>query len=155
MLELSCCVRFAVDVGDLLHLKRALHADRIVDAAADEEDILLCCELAREPLDPLLVFECLLDLIGDAHKLSEELLFPLFIDGASYRSKLDRKNVCYCELCAVCLGRGYGDLGTCESIECVVCLTCDGRTYDVDDSQSFDAEFLALSKSRKRVCSLA
>ena len=39
VLHLACRVAFGVDVGDLLELEGAFERDRVVDAAAEEEEV--------------------------------------------------------------------------------------------------------------------
>ena len=98
MLELACCISFAVDVGDLLHLEASFHRYRIVDAAADEEDILLSCELCCEPLETFLVLQDLVDLAGDRHDFACELCSRFRCDRALCERELDSKDIAYCEL---------------------------------------------------------
>ena len=48
MLEFAGRIRFGVDVGDFLELERAFQRDRVVQAAAEEQRVLL----ARECVGP-------------------------------------------------------------------------------------------------------
>ena len=47
MLQLASGIRFGMDVGNLLHLQRAFHRNRIMNAAAEEQHVLLVGKLRR------------------------------------------------------------------------------------------------------------
>ena len=71
-------VRLGVDIADLLHLEAALQADRVVDAAADEEYVVRVRDFGGEPLQALLVLQDPPDLVRDSGKLFEEMPVLLF-----------------------------------------------------------------------------
>ena len=89
MLQLPGRIGLRVDIADLLHLKTAFQAHRIVDSTADKEHILCVHLLRREPLDPLLILEKLLDLIRDRLKLRDQLRRPVLIDHSTDAGKFD------------------------------------------------------------------
>ena len=89
MLQLPGRIGLRVDIADLLHLKTAFQAHRIVDSTADKEHILCVHLLRREPLDPLLILEKLLDLIRDRLKLRDQLRRPVLIDHSADTGKFD------------------------------------------------------------------
>ena len=82
MLELARGVGLGVDVGDLLELQGALHAERVFEIPADEEDGIVVEVLRGVILDLLAVRQDLLDLRGQrgdgAHAVSHPLE-PLFV----------------------------------------------------------------------------
>ena len=57
VLELTGRVRLRVDIADLLELEAAFQADGVIDAAADEEDVVGAGVLGSKPLDALLVLQ--------------------------------------------------------------------------------------------------
>ena len=59
MLQLTGCVGFGVDVGDLLQLQRRFQANGIVEVAADEENGVVVEELGGILLDALLLLQVL------------------------------------------------------------------------------------------------
>jgi len=73
VLHLARRIALGVDVGDLLQLERALERDRVVDAAADVEEVLRLAILLRDPLEQLLAREALADERGNGDEVAHEL----------------------------------------------------------------------------------
>jgi hypothetical protein len=63
-----------VDVGDLLHLEGALHGDRMVEPAADEVHVVVCCEVRSQLLGLLLVLEALIMKLMKDLRVDEEVM---------------------------------------------------------------------------------
>ena len=131
-----------MDIADLFHLQASLKADRIVDAAADKEDILCIRILARKPLDTLLVVQCLLDLLREPSQLRDQLSVPLFADQSFRERSLDRQQVYRDELCAVRLSRGNRDFRSRVSIEDVIALTGNAGAHYIDNAEHRHSFFL-------------
>ena len=65
MLEFARRICLGMDITDFLKLQASLHADGIVYAPSDKENILIVSMLIRKPLDAFLVVQYFLDLIGN------------------------------------------------------------------------------------------
>ena len=83
VLELARRVGLGVDVGDLLQLERALERDRIVQAAAEEQRVLLLREALRPGDDLRLEREHGAERLGQVAQLLQVLLLLLLRASAS------------------------------------------------------------------------
>ena len=61
MLHFAGRIALGVDVRDLLQLQRAFERDRIVDAAAEIQEVAVMLQLARQLLDSVVQLQRLLD----------------------------------------------------------------------------------------------
>ena len=151
MLQFAGGVRFAVDIGDLLHLEAALKTDRIVQPAPDEKDVPRVGVLAGKPLDALLVLERALHLVRQRVQFPEIALIPRGVDLAAHLAERDGKRIHGDQLRAVRLGRGDGDLRTRHRVQHMVRFPRDGRADHVDDCKRRDAVRLRRAKRRKGI----
>ena len=126
MLELAGRIGLGMNVADFLQLQTALHRDRIIDAAADKENILCVGVFGGKPLDPLLVLQGLGDLVRQGQNFVLQFGTARIVDGSADLRKLDGQKVSGGQLRAVGLGRRDGDLRAGEGIEHVVRLPRDG-----------------------------
>ena len=61
MLQLSCCIGFAMDIGNFLQLQASFHGNGIIQAPSYEEGVMDIGELGSKPLDSAFVFKNSLD----------------------------------------------------------------------------------------------
>ena len=151
MLQLAGRVGLGVDIADLLQLERALKADRIVDAPADEEHVLRIGLLRCKPLDTLLIEQDALDLLRQCPELRDELRIALLFELAPYLRKFNGEGVAGDELGGVRLRGRYRDLRSGEGIEYVIRLARDGGTDDIDDTEGLQAAGLRFAQCGQRI----
>ena len=151
MLEFSRCIRFRVDIANLLHLEAAFHADCIVKAAPDEENILCVCEFRCEPLNSFFVRQHALNLLRQGFELLDERAYFLRLDCIVHAGELDRQRIAGGELRAVRFRGCNRNLRPGERIEDIVRLARDGRADHVYDRQRFCAQRLCLPQRGKAI----
>ena len=151
MLQLAGRVGLGVDIADLLQLERALEADGIVDAPADEEHVLRIGLLRGKPLDTLLIEQDALDLLRQRSELRDELRIALLFELAPHLRKFNGEGVAGDELGGVRLRGRYRDLRSGEGIEYVIRLARDGGTDDIDDAEGLQAAGLRFAQCGQRI----
>ena len=155
MLQLSGGVGLRVDIADLLHFQASLQGDGVVDAPADEEDVLCRHLLGGEPLDPFLVFQQLLDFVRQGLQLADHSGGILFRQGPPGLGQGNGQHIAGGQLGGVGLGGGHGDFRPCQSVEYMVGFPCDGGAHHVDDGQGGGSVLLGLPQGGQAVRSLA
>ena len=93
-----------MNVADFLHLEAAFHADGVVYASADKEDILRVAELCGEPLEAFLVVNDALYLFRQGRNLGEQALLFALVNQAACLAEADGKHVRADQLGRVSLG---------------------------------------------------
>ena len=140
-----------MDVADFLHLEAAFHADSIVDAAADEEDILCVAELRGEPLEPLLVVDDALYLFGQGRDLGEQTLLFAFVNQAARFAEADGEQVDTDQLGRVSLGRRNRNLRSRIGVEHKVRLAGNDGADHIDNREGLQALLFGLAHRRERI----
>ena len=135
MLQLPGGVGLRVDVGDLLQLQGALHADGVVHVAADEEDGGVVEVEGGEVLDVRPVGQDLLHLVRNGLQLRQDGAVFLPGQGAQLFRAVQADEVHHRQLGGEGLGGGHGDLRPGPGVEHVVALPGDGGAHHVDDGQ--------------------
>ena len=131
VLELARGVGLGVDVGDLLELQGALHAERVIQIPADEEDGIVVEVLRGVILDLLAVRQDLLDLRGQRGDGARQAAHILRRDGLPLAGQIDGQQVEDRHLGGIRLRGGDGDLGPGPGVEHIVRLTGDGAADDI------------------------
>ena len=114
-----------MDIADLLHLEASLEADRIIKASPNEENIVCIRILRREPLDTLLVFQDLGDLIRKLFKCIDVRSLFFLIDPSFCDSEGDSENIGADQLGTVRLGCRNSNLRPCIGIHDMIRFSCD------------------------------
>ena len=156
MLELARRVCLGVDVGDLLELERALHRDRPVDAAAEEQGVFLGREARRPLRHPRLDGK---DLVHRRRQVPQRLqmrLLRIARKTPAQAAEDEREHEKRGELGGKCLGRGDADLRPGARQEAQA-RGADERAlrHIADGERRAVAERLGMLKRRERVGSLA
>ena len=146
MLEFSGGVGLGVDIGDLLELQRALHAERIVQIPADEEHGIVIEILRGVILDLLAAGQDLLDLRGQRGDGGGQAVRLFGADRIALCGEIDSQQIQHSHLRGIRLGRRHGDLRPGPGVEHVVRFAGDGAADDVDDGQNPRAEALCLAQ---------
>ena len=154
MLQLTCRICLRMNVADLLHFQASLHADGIVDASSNKENIMGICIFTCKPLDTLLVIQHLADLVRQSLHLSKKLRHTALLQFSLDKSALDRQQIHSDQLCAVCLSRGNGNLRSCISIQRVITFSCNAGTNHIDNTKYRHISLLGKAKSSQTVRSL-
>ena len=124
-----------MNIADFLHLEAAFHADGVVDAAADEEDILCVAELRGEPLEPLLVVDDALHLFGQGSNLGEQALLFALVNQAARLAEANGEQVDTDQLGRVGLGRRDRNLRPRIGIEHKIRLAGNDGANHVDNRE--------------------
>ncbi len=144
-----------MDVGDLLQLQRSFQRDRIVHAAAEEEEVLRAVVFVGQRFDVLLlVLEDVLDLVRDhahlVHPLAQNLV-ALAAEGPDVeREEIERR-----ELRGEGLRRRHADLRAGVRVDGAVRHARGGGTDDVADREELRPLRLGLLHAGDRVGGLA
>ena len=155
VLELAGRVGLRVDVRDLLELEGALHADGVVDVAADEEDRGVVEVEGGEILDVRPVVQNLLQLGGDQQQLGHNAVVLRLVQGAQGLGAVQADEVHHRKLGGEGLGGGHGDLRPGPGIEHVVALPGDRGAHHVDDREHPGSQALGLPQGGQGVHRLA
>ena len=117
VLHLAGGVALRVHVGELLELERALQRERIVDAAAQEQEVLVARELAGQLRDRVLHLEGLLHEAGQLEQALDVLASVLREQGAAAPAQPEAEEVAGDQGRGEGLGGGDPDLGPRVSVE--------------------------------------
>ena len=98
MLHLARRITLGVDVGNFLELERALERDRIVDAAAEEQEVPRLRILARDLLNIRLALEDSFDLSGNRERRLQQLARVGLGQASHPRREMNREQVVSLEL---------------------------------------------------------
>ena len=112
MLQFARGVRLGMDVGDLLELQRALHRDRVLHAAAEEQRVMLVDEMLGQAFNGAIQRQHLLDQARQLGELRHEYSLLPLIEFASTPCQRDRKQRKRRKLGCKCLRRRNTDLLT-------------------------------------------
>ncbi len=125
-----------MDVGNLLELERTLQRDRVVDAAAEIEEVARLAILARHALDlALALFQHFLDLRRDREGRLEHRVDFAFAEPAQARGEMDREQIEGFDLRQEALGGGDAYFGAAAGIELRVGLARDRGIDGVGDGE--------------------
>ena len=151
VLHLAGGVAFGVDVGDLLELERAFEGDGVVDAAAEEEEVVGGVEDSWRELCALVVDRAqdLFELAGDFVELGDEVEGFGVGDGAADLGEVQREQEERGELGGEGLGAGDADLGAGVGGDGSLGLAGDGGADDVADGDGAGAEGDAARAGRR------
>ena len=155
VLQLAGRVGLRVDVRDLLELEGALHADGVVDVAADEEDRGVVEVEGGEILDVRPVVQNLLQLGGDQQQLGHNAVVLRLVQGAQGLGAVQADEVHHRKLGGEGLGGGHGDLRPRPGVQHVIRLPGDGGAHHIDDGQQARAQALGLPHGGQRVDGLS
>lgn len=154
VLELTGHDSLAVKVGNFLDLQGTLKGSRELAATTQEQEGLLVLEsLGAKLLDGLVESKDILDLARDLAKTLHDLQTSLGL-GCAVLAKRQSKHDHGNELRSVGLGGGDTNLGTGVDVDTTVGEQRDGRTNDVDDTNSQGTTLQAVAESHQRVSSL-
>ncbi len=135
MLELTGRHRLGVEVADLLELQRALHGDGVVEAPADEVDVV-CVDEPLGGLDDLLRgAEHVLHVSRQQMKSVRHDGGEIVVDRATSGADSQRQQVLPDEHGQIRLRRRHGDLGARPRVEHVVGVTRQRRADHVRDRE--------------------
>ena len=155
MLELARSIGLRVQVGDLLELQRALHADGIIHIAADEKQRRVILIALGKLRDLRVEIDGALHHLRQDHEIVRELccLFPA--QAAALFTQIKCQQIQHRHLRGVALRGRNGDLRTCPGVDDVVRDAGDRTADDVDDRQNSRAEALCLTQRGHGVKRLA
>lgn len=154
VLQLTGHDSLAVKIGNFLDLEGTLERSRELRATAEQQQRLLVLEgLLAKLLDEAVLLENLLDLAGDGTKTLHDFLTTGLLGGAVL-AKRQREHDHGDELGGVGLGRGDTDLRASVDVDTTVGEEGDGRTDNVDNTNSQGTALQTVSESHQRVSSL-
>ena len=82
-----------MNIGNLLQLQRALERDRVIDPAPEIQEVAPLVETARDLLDLLIAFECLLEQQRELRQRVEMRFRILGLEHAADLSEIQRKQL--------------------------------------------------------------
>ena len=161
MLKLTGCVCFRVHIGDFLELEGAFQRSAVVNAAANDKDIVanqfrtgglvLLCQLT----DFVLVSENALQLLRQLLQISQQRLEYFRTNGLTNLCKLQSNQIDDSELRGVALGRCNRDFRTCHRVQHVIAFAGDGAANGIDDGQNVHIVCLCLTQCGQCISGLA
>ena len=154
VLEFARGVGLGVQVGDLLHLQRALEGHGVVRVAPDEKQGAAGIAARHGGQLPVHV-DGLLDAPRQLHELVHERLIARLVDAAEFVGGVEGEEVQHRQLRGVALGRGDRDLRPRPGVERVVGELGDRAAHDVHDAQHGSPAGLALLERGDGVGGLA
>ncbi len=151
VLHLAGRVALGVDVGDLLQLERALERDRIVDPAAEIEEVAALIEAPRDLLGAGLALERLLEQQRQLRQGVEVRPRGVGRERAANLAEVDRQEVQRHELRRERLRRGDADLGAGVRVDRAVGLARRHAADDVADGDAVGALLPGFAQRGERV----
>ena len=156
VLEFTRRIGLGMDVGDLLQLERSLHRDRIMDAAAQEQRVMVLREFPAPGADQRLGLQDLRELRWHAPQRLQQCRFPLARQPAARLGERHREQHERGELGGEGFGRGDADFGTGPRQESKLRGAQQSRFRNVADRQTVAmAERPGVMQRRERVGGLA
>ena len=156
VLHLSGGVALGVDVADLLELESALEGDGVVDAAAQEEEVVGGVEdLGKLRALGIYRTQNLLKFTGNARELVDEGEGLGVRNGAADLGEVEREEEERSELGGEGLGAGDADLRAGVGGDGSLGLAGDRRADDVADGDGAGAEGVELALGGDGICRLA
>src|SRR5262249_47994380 len=120
-------VAFGVDVGNLFELEGAFERNRVVVAAAEEEEVAGVAVAAGDDLDLWGVAYYVGHLVGNGHELADQRGGSFGGEGAGAAAQMNGDQYQCGELGGECLCGGYADLGAGVGVERMVAGARDRR----------------------------
>src|SRR6185437_11296463 len=142
-------------VGNLLELERALQRDRVVDAAAEVEEVAGLAVLAGDLFDLPFLRDYRFDLLRNRKRRPQQLLGRARIDASEARRQMNREQVEGLYLREKTFGGGHADLGTAARIDLRIGLARDRRIDGVGQRQQMTSAAPPLFERGERVGGLA
>gem|GEM_PF-3147438 len=151
MLELSCRISLRMYVGYFFELDRSLTGNRCLIISTEEKTVIVVGEYSCQ----FLYFTCICDnspdLIWYGSKCFEDSGFcediELFSLSEGYSHHEER-----CYLCCESFCRGDSYLFSCVSKYPRICLFSNGRTGDIDDTESHNTTMFRFTECCESVC---
>ena len=145
MLHLPGGVAFGVDVGDFLQLQRPLEGQRVVDAAAEEEEIRAAEEQPAQLFELFVPLQDLLELGRNLEQLFDEGLGLLRGQPAARLAEVEAEDEQRGQLGGESLGGSHADLRPGVGVEGAVGLAGNHGADGVGDGQGLGALALGLA----------
>ena len=151
VLHLAGRIAFGVDVGDFLELQRAFERDRIVDAAAEVQEVGAVVELRRDLLDLLRGLQRVFEDLRQLHQRVDVLAALRRRQRAAHFGELQREEVERDQLRGERLGRGHANLRAGVRVDRAFGLARRHAADDVADGEAAGALALGFAQRRQRV----
>ncbi len=151
MLHLARRIAFGVDVGDFLHLQRAFERDRIVNAAAEEEEVGDALVFLCQSLGLFFAGEQRLEFRGHAAQFADVALGLLRRDRAANLGEEQREDEHGRELRRERFGRSNADFRSGMGVDGAIRFARDHRSDDVADADRLRTLRLRLAQCGNRI----
>ena len=134
MLHLRCRITFSVDVANLLQLQSSLQGYRILESAAQIDEIASVRKGTAQVSYLIVQLQHFLHLGRNVPELLCNLLVFAFADGTSLLTDGKCQEDENGNLTGECLGRGNTDFRTHVNVGTGICFTGDGRADGITDT---------------------
>ena len=135
-----------MNIADFLQLQASLQRNGIVQTASDKEYILGIGKFCRKPLDSLLILQNLCNLLRKLLDCLDQLSGSFLGNLTLGLAQSNGQNINCDQLGRICLCGCNGDLRSCIGIHDMVCLSGDGRTDDIYNTNRCQSHILRHTK---------